>query len=107
MTFRTEAGHNGHVSTTVSTRELRTRLARYLRLVRAGKTLVVTDRGRPIAELRPVQRGGDDEEEILRELAALGKVTLASGEPFPPLDPVRLRGAALSATIVEDRQDRR
>lgn len=94
------------MATTVGTRELKTRLGRYLRLVRAGRTVIVTDRGRPVAELRPIGRTGDDEESILQELAALGKVTLGSGEPLPPFRPVRLRGGPLSQTILEDREDR-
>jgi prevent-host-death family protein len=39
--------------TTVGVRELKNRLSEYLRLVRAGERVIVTDRGRPIAELRP------------------------------------------------------
>src|SRR3989304_5686519 len=36
----------------VGARELKTRLGTYLRKVRQGSTLVVTDRGEPVAELR-------------------------------------------------------
>lgn len=90
----------------VGTRELKTHLGRYLQLVRSGETLVVTDRGRPVAEIRPIPKEADDQRAILGEMAALGEVTLGSGEAFPPLAPVRPRGKALSATIVEDRADR-
>ena len=38
----------------VGARELKTRLGTYLRRVREGRTLLVTDRGEPIAELRPL-----------------------------------------------------
>ena len=37
---------------TVGSRELKTRLGTYLRQVREGMTLVVTERGLPVAELR-------------------------------------------------------
>ena len=40
--------------TLVGARELKTRLGTYLRRVREGRTLLVTDRGEPVAELRPL-----------------------------------------------------
>jgi prevent-host-death family protein len=39
---------------TVGLRELKNSLAEYVRQVAEGKSLLVTDRGRPVAELRPV-----------------------------------------------------
>jgi prevent-host-death family protein len=41
-------------SSAVGSRELKTRLGTYLRRVREGRTFVVTDRGEPVAELRPL-----------------------------------------------------
>lgn len=38
---------------TVGLRELKNRLSRYIRYVRGGDTIEVTDRGRVVAELRP------------------------------------------------------
>lgn len=38
---------------TVGLRELKNRLSRYVRRVRAGEAVVVTDRGQVVAELRP------------------------------------------------------
>lgn len=45
----------------VGARELKTRLGTYLQRVREGRTLVVTDRGEPIAELRPLTPVGSVE----------------------------------------------
>lgn len=39
---------------TVGARELKNRLGRYLRQVQGGETILVTERGRPVAELRPL-----------------------------------------------------
>ena len=44
--------------TTVGARELKIRLGGYLQRVRQGHTLVITDRGHPVAELRPLERAG-------------------------------------------------
>jgi prevent-host-death family protein len=38
----------------VGIRELKSRLSEYVDRARAGETLVITDRGRPVAEIRPL-----------------------------------------------------
>jgi prevent-host-death family protein len=92
---------------TVGSRELRTRLGQYLDLVRNGETVVVTNRGRPIAELRPIPPTHVDIDARLAELAALGIVTLPSGGPFQDHEPIRTRsGKSGAETIIEDREDR-
>ena len=92
---------------TVGIRELKTRLGTYLRLVREGATLIVTDRGRPIAELRPLSpSAGKDLDAVMKDMIALGVVSLPSNEPLLPFDPVSVRGTALSRTVIDDREDR-
>ena len=53
----------------VGIRELRDGLSRYLAQVRAGRTVTVTDHGRPIARIVPV-----DEPSPLDRLIAEGRV---------------------------------
>jgi len=91
---------------TVGTRRLKTRLGTYLRLVRSGRTFVVTDRGRPVAELRPLTPTADDRGALLAEMEALGEVALPGGGRLAPLRPAAVRGAAVSKTLLEDREDR-
>jgi len=65
----------------VGVKQLKARLSEYLRLVRAGETVLVTDRDEVIAELRPARRErpvSDDVQEILDVLAQAGEVTRAS-----------------------------
>ena len=90
----------------VGVRELKTRLGRYLREVRKGRTLVITDRGEPVAELRPVSLGGPGSTSEIVRLVALGHVTRASRGPLAPFRPVRLNGRPVSEAIIEDREDR-
>jgi prevent-host-death family protein len=59
----------------VGARELKTRLGTYLRRVREGRTLVVTDRGEPVAELRPLP-ADDSLPPALLKLSTKGTVTL-------------------------------
>lgn len=81
------------------------RLGTYLRRVRQGHRLIVTDRGHPVAELRPI--GGEaGAESVLVELEAAGVVTRPSRKRLPPFRPIDTRGDLLSTAVVEDRDDR-
>jgi prevent-host-death family protein len=91
---------------TVGSRELKTRLGRYLGRVRRGETLVITDRNEPIAELRPLDTAGDPTTRRLRKLAVEGTVTLATRASLEPIAPVRTRGLSASAAVLADRDDR-
>jgi prevent-host-death family protein len=84
----------------VGVRELKASLSRYLARVREGETIVVTDRGRPVARLVPVGIP-----EHVASLMAEGRVTW-SGKPFvPPRRVHRLRpGPPVSDYIAEDRR---
>jgi prevent-host-death family protein len=63
---------------TVGVKELKARLSEYLRAVRVGETVLVTDRNEVIAELRPIRPAAPDAAEArLRALAAVGEVTRA------------------------------
>jgi prevent-host-death family protein len=55
----------------VGIRELRQNLSKYLERVVRGETLQVTDRGRPVAVLAPLQRDGQLERARV-DLAAIG-----------------------------------
>jgi antitoxin (DNA-binding transcriptional repressor) of toxin-antitoxin stability system len=68
---------------TVGVKQLKARLSEYLRLVRSGEVVLVTDRDEVVAELRPTSRqlpvpAGSDE--VLQGLAERGEVTRAVRE---------------------------
>lgn len=91
---------------TVGSRELKTRLGTHLKRVRAGATLVITDRGHPVAELRPLEVAADTAGRLL-ELEALGIVSRGrSHGPLRPFKPIASRGRPGSDAISEDREDR-
>jgi prevent-host-death family protein len=75
--------------TTIGIRELRQHASQYLRRVKAGETITVTERGEPIAELRPISK----DEGVLDRFIREGKATPAEGDliefldKHPPLPP--------------------
>jgi len=67
--------------------------------------MVVTERGEPVAELRPLARRSLPP--WLARLVAAGVVSPGTGRPLRPFRPIRLKGgASLSDAIDEDREDR-
>jgi prevent-host-death family protein len=89
----------------VGARELKVRLGKYLRRVRQGRRLVVTDRGQPVAELRPIE-GESAMASILAALEARGAVTRPTQKKLPAFRPIVSRGRPASEAVVEDRDDR-
>jgi prevent-host-death family protein len=89
----------------VGARELKNRFGHYLRQVKAGETVHVTDRGKIVAELRPSSPAKTGEEGALRQLEAEGVVTLGAGRhrDFRPYPVIRGKKLA-SRMIIEDRR---
>lgn len=89
----------------VGSRELKNRLGHYLRRVRHGESLLITDRGKSVARLSPVSEWeGLTLEERLRELERQGHIRPALRRgPFKRFKPLPLRGKPLSEIIIEDR----
>jgi prevent-host-death family protein len=89
------------VSDRVGVRELRQDLSRYLRRVRAGERLIVTEHGRPLAVLSPWADGGD----VLDGLIAGGRARRGGGrllEIAPVSRPVSYDG---SEALALERQE--
>ncbi|TXF10347.1 type II toxin-antitoxin system Phd/YefM family antitoxin [Pelomicrobium methylotrophicum] len=90
----------------VSIREMKNHLSKYLRLVRAGKDVVITNRGAPVARLLPI---GDaaTEADILARIEALPWVQPGrGGKPKGLRKGIRLRGDGPSAAeiVLRDRE---
>jgi len=88
--------------TTVGIRDLKARLSSYMRQVKDGATLVITERGKPIGRIVPVSLSVEIR---LRELIQAGLVAW-SGRKLMPMDPVaRTRGRRTVADLLlEDRE---
>lgn len=90
---------------TVGVRELKTRLGAYLRDVMAGATLVVTQRGRPVAELRPIAATALTGEPALDRLVGAGLLSHGGGE-LTPFSPATASGGDMADDVVRGREDR-
>lgn len=92
----------------IGIRELRQHASLYLRRVRAGETITLTDRGEPFAEIRPIPAHRGTLERLIAEgRARPPKADLAAflAQPLPP--PSRLGKRALSDAVIESRADER
>ncbi len=87
---------------TVGVRELKARLSEYLRKVKAGRTVVITERGRPVGRLVPA---GQSLEVRLQAMIDAGLAEW-NGKPLPPMKPVAKvkDGYSVADLLIEDRR---
>jgi len=95
---------------TIGIRELKARLSQVLRDVQQGETVLVTDRGRVVAELRlpdaSTWSGGALPSGLAR-MAAAGNLRLAEPAPDPyPASPVRSPTGLGRKLLDADRSER-
>ena len=87
---------------TVGVRDLKNRLSYHLKRVRAGARLTVTERGKPIATLTPVEQ--KDDLAWLHKMVAEGRAHWSGGKPTGSKNPPKNTGKPLSDIVIEDRR---
>ena len=96
---------------TVGIRELKNRLSEYLRQVRCGESVLVTDRGEVIAEFSPPGRGSADASVPAGLLALARRGVLTLGSPGDASVYVALprarRGQRSAAELLEEERGSR
>jgi prevent-host-death family protein len=94
---------------TVGLKILKNKLSEYVRLAASGETVVITDRGRTVAEIVPPQRGADSEiESVLERGVREGWITPAKIRDGSPLPRKPVKGYSfehLMADLERDRED--
>ncbi len=83
----------------VGIRALRDNLSRYIRKVRDGEEVVITDHGKAVARIVPLDRTG-----LLDQLVAEGVVTPPVNRERTPLRRRITPTAPVSPLIIEDRR---
>ena len=90
----------------IGLREANQQFSRLMKAVRGGKEVLLTERGRPLAVVRPI-RGGDETESIIQRLETAGFLRPASKHGvLPPWAPRSVRGLQVSQTVREERDGR-
>ena len=94
----------------IGIRELKNRLSHYVRIVKGGEVVLVTDRGEVVAELRPPGSSPPDSDlpPGLVELARRGQVRLPTARgphDYPLLPPIVPDGTA-ARLLDEERGER-
>lgn len=89
-------------SGTIGVRQLKARLSECLRRVRAGERLTVTDRGRPVATIAPVDAPAAVD--WAHALTAEGLARWSGGKPRGLRERARPASRAASAVVIEDRR---
>lgn len=82
-------------------RELKNRLSYYLREVKKGEKILITERERVIATIVPVGRA--DEDSRLLSLVKEDFASWSGGKPAGSRKPVKIKGKAVSEIVLEDR----
>ena len=88
--------------TSVGTRQLRNHLSAYLRRVKAGETITITERGKPVGQIVPVHA---DLYSRLKKMAEAGVVEW-NGQSLPPYQPKAVnRGKQLLSDLVGEQRE--
>jgi prevent-host-death family protein len=89
-------------------REANQSFSKAIKAVKAGKDVILTERGKPIAVIKPLETETNVDAAI-RRLEAEGVLRRGpkSGKPMPIWrSPVRIKGKPISQTIGEEREER-
>lgn len=83
----------------VGIRDLKSRLSAYIARVKAGERIIVTERGRPVAELVPIS----PERHAIEAMVEQGKLRWSGGKPTG-LKGVETKGESVADAVIEDRR---
>jgi prevent-host-death family protein len=93
---------------TVGIKELKNRLTHYLRQVKKGGEVIITERDVPVALIQRIDAvtSSVSVEAKLAKMAADGEIVLPSRGLLRKVRKIKVKGKEVSRVIVEDREDR-
>lgn len=89
----------------VGLREANMHFSKYVKLVRGGQEVVVTERGAPIAVIKPLGPETSPKKRI-KMLEEQGALRRASKKKFTPVTLIAIKGRPVSETLSEERGER-
>ena len=90
----------------VGLREANIHFSKYVKMVRQGKKIVLTERGLPVATISPIPRGEADVENRIKLLEEKGILRPGLPGKFPLRKPVTVKGKPISEIVIEEREGR-
>ena len=90
------------VMETIGIRELKENLSRYMKKVKTGEKIIVTDRKKEIAIIMPLEKRS--KEEKIYQLIQRGMASWSGGKPGAMPDRIVSRGKSVSGAVIEDRR---
>jgi prevent-host-death family protein len=90
------------MATTVGIRELKARLSEYMQRVKSGQSLIITEHGKPVGRILPLEMNLEDRLETLRKAGLVEW----SGKKLRQIKPTAVnRGDKLASDIVVELRD--
>lgn len=89
----------------VGLREANQHFSKYINMVREGKEVVLTDRGKPVAIIEPITMKKSAERRV-RLLEKQGILRSSIKGKLPIHDLLSIGGQPISETVIEGREDR-
>ena len=89
------------METIAGVRDLKNKLSHYLREVKKGRSVMITERGKVVATIVPAQEHPDVEK--LKKLARSGLGTWGGGKPKGASRSVVIKGKPVGNIVIEDR----
>ncbi|GMQ79798.1 MAG: type II toxin-antitoxin system prevent-host-death family antitoxin [Thermodesulfobacteriota bacterium] len=87
---------------TIGIRKLKENLSRYMKQVKSGETIIVTDRKKEIAVIMPFEMA--TKEEKIFKLIRRGVASWSGGKAAGMTPRIASRGKSVSGAVIEDRR---
>jgi prevent-host-death family protein len=90
----------------VGIKELKNQLTQYLRRTKNGQEVIITERGKPIAVIRPTEGAlpTTSLETKLAELAKENRITLPRKKFLAKIPLIKISGPPISTTVLKERR---
>jgi prevent-host-death family protein len=89
----------------IGLREANLHFTKYVKMIKDGKEVILTERGTPIAVIKPIPQKGGIESKI-KSLEEQGLLKGAKKGKLPVHRPITIRGKPISEVVMEEREDR-
>ena len=86
----------------IGVRELKARLSEYLRQVKAGRTIVITEHGQPVGRIVPAAQSRDEK---IQAMIDAGLIAWSGKKWNPPKPKARVRGKTTIADLVIENRE--